>query len=121
MKKFIMFVIILLCILASTSAYAATVVVTWTANTEPDVVAYEIYYGNATGVYGDPVIATGRATTTCTMTIPNPPVGQTFFFALKAVDAGGLKSGYSVEASCYIPDTTAPSAPKGITIIVRVN
>ncbi len=72
-----------------------TATLTWNANTEPDLAGYQVYVGTASGVYGVP-ISVGNVTT---YQVTNLTVGQTYYFAIKAVDTSNNESGYSNEVS----------------------
>jgi hypothetical protein len=97
-------------------AQAATVQVTWNPNTEPDLSGYKLYHGTASGQYGEPVDVgnvTGHA-----MQI-TPEYGATYYFALTAYDTSGNESGYSDEATCFIPDGVKPEKPTGLRAIIQ--
>ncbi len=72
-----------------------TATLTWNPNTEPDLAGYRIYVGLTSGVYGLP-IDVGNLTT---YQVTNLALGQTYFFALTAVDTSNNESGFSNEAS----------------------
>ena len=85
---------------------AANVLVSWSANTESDLVGYKVYYGTSAGTYGAP-INVGNVTS-YTLTGLN---SGTFDFAVKAYDTSGNESGFSTEVSLTVvaaPDTAAP-------------
>lgn len=107
-------------LLVSVLAQAADVQISWTANTESDMAGYEVFYGTQSGVYGAPVVIQDKSATSYLLTLPAPTMGQVFYFALRAFDTSGNRSGYSTEASAFIPDVSAPGAPKGLLIVVRV-
>jgi hypothetical protein len=71
---------------------------TWRSNQEPDLAGYKLYIGTASGIYnfaGSPFsinIATSYIAS-------NLPKGQTYFFALSAVDTAGNESVLSNEIS----------------------
>lgn len=92
-------------------AQAATLQITWTPNTEPDLAGYKIYMGTATGQYGLPQDVGNVTSRTITLT---PTTGATYYFALTAYDTSGNESGYSDEVSVFIPDATAPAKPTGL-------
>ena len=97
-------------------AQAATVQVTWNPNTEPDLAGYKIYYGTASGVYGDPIDVGNVTGHVMEIT---PQHGATYYFALTAYDTSGNESGYSDEASCFIPDGVKPEKPTGLRAIIQ--
>lgn len=84
--------------------HAASVLLSWGANTESDLAGYEVYYGTSSGQYGA-AINVGKVTS---YTVSGLNSG-TFFFALKAYDTSGNRSGFSSEASVTITET--PPAP----------
>ena len=97
-------------------AQAATVQVTWNPNTEPDLAGYKIYYGTASGVYGDPIDVGNVTGHVMEIT---PQHGATYYFALTAYDTSGNESGYSDEATCFVPDSGAPEKPTGLKAIIQ--
>lgn len=97
-------------------AQAATVQVTWNPNTEPDLAGYKIYYGTASGVYGDPIDVGNVTGHVMEIT---PEYGATYYFALTAYDTSGNESGYSAEATCFIPDGVKPEKPTGLRAIIQ--
>ena len=75
----------------------ASATVSWNANTEADLAGYRVYVGTASGSYGfaGPFeIASGTS-----FTVPNLPVGTTYFFAVTAFDKSGNESTKSAEVS----------------------
>ena len=73
-------------------------ILTWTANQEPEVAGYKIYVGTTSGTYsfpGSPFVI-GEVTS---YTISNLPNGQTYFFAISAYDSAGDESPLSAEIS----------------------
>ena len=97
-------------------AQAATVQVTWNPNTEEDLAGYKIYYGTASGVYGDPIDVGNVTGHVMEIT---PQHGATYYFALTAYDTSGNESGYSDEATCFIPDGVKPEKPTGLRAIIQ--
>jgi hypothetical protein len=92
-------------------AYAASIQISWSANTETDLAGYKLYSGTASGVYGDPVDVGNVTSHALTL---SPAVGTTYYFAVTAYDTSGNESGFSSEASVFIKDGQPPAAPKGI-------
>jgi hypothetical protein len=97
-------------------AQAATVQVTWNPNTEPDLAGYKLYHGTASGQYGEPVDVGNVTGHVMEIT---PQHGATYYFALTAYDTSGNESGYSDEATCFIPDGRAPEKPTGLLAIIK--
>jgi len=97
-------------------AQAATVQVTWNPNTEEDLAGYRLYVGQASGQYGEPVDVGNVTGHVMEIT---PEYGATYYFALTAYDTSGNESGYSDEASCFVPDDRAPEKPTGLRAIIQ--
>ena len=97
-------------------AQAATVQVTWNPNTEPDLSGYKLYHGTASGQYGEPVDVGNVTGHVMEIT---PEYGATYYFALTAYDTSGNESGYSDEASCFVPDSGAPEKHTGLLAIIK--
>lgn len=92
-------------------AQAATIQITWNPNTESDLAGYKVYYGTASGQYGEPTDVGNTAGANFTLT---PSVGTTYYFAVSAYDTSGNESVKSAEISAFVPDNTAPEQPKGL-------
>jgi hypothetical protein len=87
---------------------AGSAILHWQAVSAPDLAGYRIYYGTSSRSYG-PYIPVGKGVTTYTL---NGLVdGNTYYFALTAVDSSGNESGYSAEVSKTIPDTSLTAKP----------
>jgi len=97
-------------------AQAATVQVTWNPNTEEDLAGYRLYVGEASGQYGEPVDVGNVTGHVMEIT---PQHGATYYFALTAYDTSGNESGYSDEATCFVPDGRAPEKPTGLKAIIQ--
>jgi hypothetical protein len=88
--KVIFFSIFLLTL--STTGFSAQISLAWDPNSESNLSGYRLYYGTSSGNYSQ-TISVGLATG-YTVTLTN---GGTYYFALTAVSAEGLESGYSNE------------------------
>ena len=75
-----------------------SVILTWTANREPDLAGYKVYVGTASGTYSFPgsAFVIGKVTS---YTVSNLPMGQTYFFAISAYNSAGNESLLSAEVS----------------------
>lgn len=113
MKK--LFIILAILAIAGI-AQAATVQVTWNANTEPDLAGYRLYVGEVSGQYSEPIDVGNVTGHVMEIT---PEYGATYYFALTAYDTSGNESGYSDEASCFIPDGVKPEKPTGLRAIIQ--
>jgi len=102
-------------ILFPVALIAASIEVSWNANTEADLAGYKIHYGTQTGSYTSTLNA-GKVTTT---SIDNLQTGSTYYLAITAYDNDANESGYSQEVSIAIPipDTTPPTG----SIIINAN
>jgi len=95
---------------------AASILVSWNANTEPDLAGYKVYYGEDPGIYGDPVTV---GIVESTLIDINPAVGQDYYFAVSAFDYSGNESSLSAEGSCFVPDSMPPSTPTILEVILQ--
>ena len=78
--------------------------VAWNASTDPNVVGYNVYYGGASHQYTAVTSVNQPATNAA---IPGLVQGATYYFAVTALDAFGMESGYSSEVSYIVPIVTA--------------
>ena len=65
----------------------------WDAVPDSDVIGYRIHYGVVSGLY----VETLEVGNTTSATVSGLAGGMTYYFAVTAVDAGGLESDYSEE------------------------
>jgi hypothetical protein len=63
---------------------------------------YRVYHGTASRTYAQP-LGTGAYTSSTTLTVSRLPTGLTYYFAVTAVDGAGVESGFSNEATKFIP------------------
>jgi hypothetical protein len=92
---------------------AASLLVTWKANTDADLAGYKVYYGTQSGTYGT-VADVQKATS---YQISNVQNGSTYYVAVTSYDTSKNESNRSTEISVYIPvsvsgaasDTTPPT------------
>ena len=75
----------------------SSVLLTWTANTEPDLLSYNIYRSTTPGTYGAPLANVQKPATT--YTAAGLQVGTTYYFTITAVDSAGNESLRSNEVS----------------------
>jgi hypothetical protein len=105
----------LICVRFST---AADVTVGWDPSPSTNVVAYRVYYGMTAGAYASMMQVAAPATTAMVSSLT---AGATYFFAAKAVDAAGVESSFSNEASvaAAVVSTNIPptvNAPPGMIV-----
>ncbi len=116
MKTFKTIMIAIGIMVVSGCLFAAQIQVTWNANTEEDLAGYRLYVGQASGQYGAPVDVGNVTGHVMEIT---PEYGATYYFALTAYDTSGNESGYSDEATCFVPDGSAPEKPTGLRAIIQ--
>jgi large repetitive protein len=76
-------------------AHATDVSLAWGPSISSGVTNYRVYVGTASGIYGTP-ITIGNVTA---YTVTGLGPGQTYYFAVTAMDGNGNESGYSNEVS----------------------
>lgn len=108
--------LIVIIMLLPAIAFAATIQVNWNPNTEEDLAGYRLYVGTASGQYGEPIDVGNVTEHVMEIT---PQHGATYYFALTAYDTSGNESGYSAEATCFIPDGVKPEKPTGLRAIIQ--
>jgi hypothetical protein len=91
---FLLLMSTLMFFLFCTSGFAGDAVLSWDANTDPNVAGYIVYYGKAPGSY-DVAVDVGNQTK---YTITGLGM-ETYYFAVAAYDKLGNKSGLSNEVS----------------------
>lgn len=106
-KSFLSLMILTMLFLFPMSVIAASLKISWNANTDSDLSGYKVYYGTTSGTYAT-TVNVGNATT---YTIPSLSTGKTYYAAITAYDTSANESVKSSEVSAYIPvpDTTAPT------------
>jgi uncharacterized membrane protein YeiH len=81
----------------STQGHAAQVTLAWSANTDPGVAGYKLYYGKASRTYGAPVDV-GIVTQ---YTLTGIEEGNNCYFAVTAYDTNRNESAFSTELECF--------------------
>ena len=92
--------------ICSGAAHAAQASLAWTANPQPQVAGYMLYYGQVSGGYTNKVDV-GKVTS---YTIAGLLDGKAYYYAVTAYDAGRAESPFSNEASATTPFTPPVSA-----------
>lgn len=112
MRRILISSICILCLIIFyvCSCQAASLTVTWDANTEDDLAGYKLYYGTAPGTYGTPLVL-GTVTVYQLMSLKDHTI---YYIALTAFDTSANESGYSQEVSATTGDETSPDPPKGL-------
>ncbi len=82
---------------SSSAPKTASATVSWNANTESDLAGYRVYVGTRSGSYG--FAGPFEVANSTSFTVPNLPVGTTYFFAVSAFDRAGNESTKSAEIS----------------------
>lgn len=101
--------------LSQTTPGSYNVTLAWNGSTSTGVTGYRIHYGSASGTYTGS-IAVGNETTT---TVPGLASGVTYYFAVTALNADGLESDFSNEAS-FLPGlqgTRISTSPTGELVL----
>ena len=80
-----------------------SVTLAWDADSSDDIVSYNIYYGPASLIYTN-VVQVGDVTQA---TVNGLCPGDTYYFAITAVDTSGDESGYSAELVYTVPPPLA--------------
>ena len=93
---------------------AGTVTVSWDANSESDLSGYNIYIGEAAGVYTG-TVDVGSATE---FTWNRLQDGKTYYFAVTAYDFSGNESDFSAEVSAT-PGISASNPPDLVDIVLK--
>jgi len=75
----------------------------WDPNTESDLKGYNIYIGTQPGIYDSPNSPTFVDKAFNSTSIENLQEGETYYFAITAVDISGNESGPSEEITKTIP------------------
>ena len=105
---------VLLSFFIASQALAGGLVISWDANTEPDLAGYRIYYGTAHSTY-DQMIDAGNRTS---YVIENLQEGVTYFLVVTAYDLNGNESLPCAELSATVTSAQiyVERAPEGIRI-----
>lgn len=111
-KIFLMFLILMF---ISFSAWSATLIVEWDANTELDIAGYEVYITNIQNVWGNPLVVTPSLITICTIT---DVLDGTYWVAVTAYDFAGNISDKS-DAVRAVVDSTRPNKPGRVRVTIR--
>ena len=90
--------IIVISLILPCIVFAASVMLTWKAGTEPDIAEYWVYYGTSERVYGPPI----PVDNVTSYTVNALDEGKAYYFSATAVDTSENESGYSVERTVTI-------------------
>ena len=100
---------------ALTNCLAGSVTLAWDSSPDPDVVAYNLYYGAASGGYTN-MVSLGNVTNA---TVSGLIAGVTYYFAATALDTNGIESDFSNEASGSIP-VILPNQPPTLNALANL-
>ncbi len=92
---------------------AATVTLSWDANTESDLAGYKLHWGTESGVYANTI----DVKNVVTFKVSDLPEGK-LFFAATAYDTADNESGYSNEVTVTL-NTVAPGNPTNLRVIIN--
>lgn len=90
-----------------------TLTFAWTAESDPSVTGYNLYFGLRSQNYTN--MANGG--NAASVTVSNFQVGVTYYFALTAYDAVGLESPFSAELVYTIPKPVAKPVTNVVTVV----
>ena len=113
-----LFMVLVFMILPLLSLQAASINVSWNANTESDLAGYKVYYGTAVDKM-DSIVDVGNVTSYA-FTV-SPVVTTTYFAVLTAYDTSGNESVKSdvTSVTVVIADTTPPAKPTGFKAFLQ--
>ena len=110
-----LFTLMILIVASAISAPAASVILAWDPNPEPDLAGYKIYQAQESGAYDslNPVAVLGTQTTVTFF--EGLEHGQTYYWVATAYNTGGMESAFSNEVS--VTFSAAPGKPQVLRII----
>ena len=108
------FLMVLLLMFISFSAWAATLIIEWDANTELDIAGYEVYVSNIQYVWGNPLVVIPSLITICTVT---SVLDGTYWVAVTAYDYAGNISDKS-DAVRAVVDSSRPNKPGRVKVTI---
>lgn len=113
-KAIVLAYVVFLVLFIAMWARAASLQVSWNANTETDLAGYNVYWKAKTATAWTKVDA-GNVTT---LTIPNVAENTEYCTEVTAYDTSGNESGRSSQV-CASLDTMPPAAPTGVKAIIQ--
>lgn len=87
----------------ASEAWAGTAILSWNANTEPNLAGYRVYYGESRPYSQRLDVGKVRS-----YTVGGLLDGRTYYFVVTAYNSLNVESAYSNEVSKTIPDATPP-------------
>jgi hypothetical protein len=117
LKKFGVVVVLTTLFGCCLSKAVINITLDWSANSDPSVAGYNVYYGTASRAY-----SSARDVGTNTQAVVNGLAeGQTYFFAVTAYTYDGFESDYSGEVSYLVPGqlTITPGASPSDPMRIR--
>jgi hypothetical protein len=108
---------LVLCAVQAASAQNATVTLAWSANPEPNIAGYRLYYGIASRIYTQHLDTGNSTTATVSSLLP----GTTYFFATTAYNTLGVESIFSSELAYTTPSQTPTPSPSPTSTPVGIS
>jgi len=119
MKKIFLGLLCSVLLFCAVSAHAFTITLGWDPNSEPDIASYRVYVGTESRQYAQYFEALPGEENGFVLPADFPN-GVTHYFAITALNWGGLESTYSNEVrsdGVTNPGNNPPAAPGGCFII----
>jgi hypothetical protein len=101
----LLFVGVLISFFSFSSLGASSVNLTWLPTPDSGVVGYNVYYGNGSRSYQNQIPVGNNLTAL----LSGLTAGTKYYFAVTAIDAFGIESDFSGEASYLMPGNQAPT------------
>jgi chitodextrinase len=104
--------------LVAEATSGSTIDLTWAANSEKDLMGYQIYMNDTgTGLVGPFHIINVTSNDETSYTVENLAEETAYYFKLRAFDEVPNISQFSKVANATTPDTTPPTTPTGLRVI----
>ena len=92
------------------TGFSASLTIQWDPSPDPDVAAYQLYYGSESLVYTNVVLAGSQTTAT----VDNLADGVTYYFSATSLSSVGIESPFSGELFYQMPGTPCQISITGL-------